>query len=183
MSTPSNEPLWVRAIDRLNIGLFSVAAAVIVILMLHMVADVAGRYLFNKPIPGTLEIVTFWWMPIIVFLSLGWAQQRGEHITVTLLTERLGATWRRVIETAGDLLSLAVVALLAWFTFQGALKGMEVGQASIGSISVPIWPVKFIAAVGLVGYFLQLIAAVYRRYSQHGAPVIEENPYSELGAQ
>lgn len=183
MRTSSNEPVWVRAIDRLNLVFFSVAAAVIVVLMLHMVVDVAGRFLFNKPIPGTLEIVTFWWMPIIVFLSLGWAQQRGEHITVTLLTERLSPAWRRFAESCGDVLSLVVVAILAWYTFEGALKGFEVGQSSIGSVSVPIWPVKFIAAIGLVGYFLQLIAAVYRRYSKHGAPEVEENPYSELGAQ
>jgi len=167
----------------MNVILFSVAAAVIVILMLHMIADVAGRYLFNKPIPGTLELVTYWWMPLIVFLSLGWAQQRGEHITVTLLTERLSPTWRRIVETAGDAISLIVVAILAWYALEGATKGLAVGKASTGLVPVPIWPLEFVAALGLVGYLLQLVAAVYRRYSKYRAPEAEENIYSELGGQ
>jgi TRAP-type C4-dicarboxylate transport system permease small subunit len=159
------DPIAIRVIDRINRILVSVAAAVTIVLMLHMVVDVAGRYLANRPIAGTLEYVTFWWMPLIVFLALGWAQYRSEHINVTLLTETLPDRARRVAETIADGISIVVVIILAVFAFQGAEHSFAISEAALGTATVLIWPTKFVVVLGLAGLLLQLGATVYRRFT------------------
>jgi TRAP-type C4-dicarboxylate transport system permease small subunit len=168
------DPIAIRVIDRFNRILVSVAAVVTLVLLAHMVADVAGRYLANRPIAGTLEYVTYWWMPLIVFLALGWAQYRSEHINVTLLTETLSDRSRRVAETLADGLSAVVVIILGVFAFQGAEHAFEISEAALGTATVLIWPAKFIVVVGLVGLLLQLAATVYRRWTT-GVPDAAES--------
>jgi TRAP-type C4-dicarboxylate transport system permease small subunit len=160
----TTNPLWVRVIDTINRVLFSVAAVAIVILMIQVILDVSGRYFFNHPIAGTLELVTYWWMPIIVFLSLGWAQRRGEHISVTLLTETLSERLSKIIWTIGDIFGLVVIGMLIVFAWQGAAKSAGVHEASLGTAVVLIWPIKIVAVIGLVSYLLQVVVTLYHRY-------------------
>lgn len=163
MNATSN-PLWVRLIDTVNRVLFSVAAAAIVLLMIQVILDVTGRYFFNRPIAGTLELVTYWWMPIIVFLSLGWAQRRGEHVSVVILTETLSDRLSKVVWTIGDLFGLAVIAMLITFAWEGAAKATAVQEAALGTATVLIWPIKIVAVIGLVSYFLQVVVTLYHRF-------------------
>lgn len=163
MNATSN-PLWVRVIDTINRVLFSVAAAAIVLLMIQVILDVCGRYFFNRPIAGTLELVTYWWMPIIVFLSLGWAQRRGEHISVTLLTETLSDRLAKIVWTIGDVFGLAVIAMLIVFASEGAGRATAVHEAALGTATVLIWPMKIVAVIGLISYFLQVVVTLYHRF-------------------
>ena len=48
-----------------------VGAICVVLMMLHVTADVVGRYLFNAPLPGTTVWVANYYMIIIVFLAIG----------------------------------------------------------------------------------------------------------------
>lgn len=176
MTTATNDtvrdPLGIRLIDRINRILVSVAAVVTIVLMLHMVVDVAGRFLANRPLAGTLEYVTYWWMPLIVFLGLGWAQYRKEHINVTLLTETLSDRTRKIADTIADVITLIVVALLVVFSFQGAEHSFAIGEAALGTATVPIWPTRFVAVIGLVGLLLQVAATIYRRWTT-GVPDVD----------
>ena len=46
-------------------------------LMLLIVSDVIGNYLFNSPIPGVLELVACYFMTMVVFLSMAAVQKTG----------------------------------------------------------------------------------------------------------
>ena len=175
----TTNPYWVRVIDTINRVLFSVAAVAIVILMIQVILDVGGRYFFNRPIAGTLELVTYWWMPIIVFLSLGWAQRRGEHISVTLLTDTLSERLNRIVWTVGDVFGLIIVGMLTVFAWQGAAKATGVGEAALGTAVVLIWPIKIVAVVGLAAYILQLVVTLYHRFRPEPEEV-EEDLETEL---
>ncbi len=54
----------------------------IVLMMLHVTADVVGRYLFNAPLTGTIVIVGHYYMIIVVFIALGVAEEKNSHISV-----------------------------------------------------------------------------------------------------
>ncbi|MDP5335124.1 MAG: TRAP transporter small permease, partial [Paracoccaceae bacterium] len=60
-------------------------------MMLHVTADVAGRYLFNSPLPGTIVTVANYYMVIIVFIALGVAEEKRAHISVEFLTDLMPA--------------------------------------------------------------------------------------------
>ena len=65
----------------LNQGANTLAVMIIFFMMFHITADVAGRYLFNNPIPATYEI-TEMLMVLVVFLGLGYTQASRSHIRV-----------------------------------------------------------------------------------------------------
>ena len=175
----TTNPFWVRVIDMINRVLFSVAAVAIIILMVQVILDVGGRFFFNRPIAGTLELVTYWWMPIIVFLSLGWAQRRGEHISVTLLTETLSERLGKIVWTIGDIFGFVVIVMLVVFAWQGAAKSTGIHEAALGTAVVLIWPIKIVAVVGLVSYFLQCVVTLYHRFRPEPEEV-EEDLETEL---
>ena len=51
-----------------------IAAGATLILMVHIIVDVAMRYLANAPLPGTIEVVSYWWMVLIIFPAVALTQ-------------------------------------------------------------------------------------------------------------
>ncbi|HWK76302.1 TRAP transporter small permease [Microbacterium sp.] len=124
-----------------------IGAAVIFVMMLHTLANVVGRFAFNFPVLGTLEIVQYWYMPTIAFLGFIVAKFLNEHIEAPIIFDSL--TWgnRRLLVIVNGILAVVTCLLFAYFTFVGqALHGVETG-ATAGASTVPIWPVMFLLPV------------------------------------
>src|SRR5690606_4887540 len=62
------------AMERLSSAIVRVmtlfAGVGLVLMMLQVNADVAGRYLFTMPVPLTMELVTYYYMTLVAFLPL-----------------------------------------------------------------------------------------------------------------
>ncbi|MBN9263121.1 MAG: TRAP transporter small permease subunit, partial [Hyphomicrobium sp.] len=69
--------------------------------------DVLLKYTANQPIPGTLECVAFYFMPLIVFCSFAHVQQHRHNIEISLFTDLLPRRIAAIIENAARVLSLA----------------------------------------------------------------------------
>ena len=66
-----------------------VGAACILLMMLNVSADVFMRQVFNAPLPGTITIVSNYYMVLIVFLGLAAAEREDSHVSVEFLTDLL----------------------------------------------------------------------------------------------
>ena len=58
-------------------------------------ADVACRYIFNRPIIGVFEL-TEYLVLILIFSFIGYTQSQGGHVSVDLLLPRLPASYRHI---------------------------------------------------------------------------------------
>jgi TRAP-type C4-dicarboxylate transport system permease small subunit len=67
----------------------AISTIVVFALMLHTLANVALRYVFNSPLGGTLEYVSYWYMPIVAFLGMILAKQARQIIEAPILFDRL----------------------------------------------------------------------------------------------
>ncbi|WP_172327436.1 TRAP transporter small permease subunit [Mangrovicoccus sp. HB161399] len=160
------------------LSLCGTAAGVLIFaVMLLVVANVAMRYLFNRPVTGTLEL-TESALPLIIFMSLALTQMHGGHIKVVLLTRRLP---ERLARAANVLAMLAGFVLFAWAAHAGwmmAAKSFAIGELERGSIRFPIWPVKFAVCFGLallaVQYLLDAVwAALGGKFGDGSGEVME----------
>lgn len=143
-----------RVIDLLTV----LSGLAVALMMLHVTADVIGRYVFGVPLPGTITIVSYYYMVIAAFLPLAFVEQKSAHISVEVLTERLPLVVRKHL--AGWLLvvSGAVFALLAVRTWGEAVSKYEIGAAIVqGEDSIPIWPTYFFLPVGCGLMFLVVL--------------------------
>lgn len=142
-----------------------IGGAIVLLLTLQIAVDVISRNLANRPLGGTLELTSHLFMPLIVFLSLAYAEQTGEHIRATILSARLTPALRRVAETIALLASLVIVLALTYAAIQAAVYSTEIRLEALGAIDLPVWPVKIFAAAGLALFALQLMSTLIRHLS------------------
>ena len=99
---------WSNVGRVMQLALEGVAGATLFALMLLTTADVVGRYFFNLPILGTVEL-TQQMLAAVVFLSLPVACWREEHVSVDLLD-----AMRQMIVNLIIAVALWVIATRVW---------------------------------------------------------------------
>jgi len=136
------------------VGLISSAATLLT--MVLVVANIIGRYLFNKPLTGTLEF-TESLLVLIIFCSVAVTQYDGGHIRVILMTRRLPKHVQRiftVIAMLGGCVFFTWCSYAAWiFAFQA----YSFNEQEWGEIVFPLWPMKFVVFFGLATLALQFL--------------------------
>jgi TRAP-type C4-dicarboxylate transport system permease small subunit len=156
-----------KAMDRVSARLNRVSAAAVVFIMLLTCADVVMR-LFNRPIPGTYELVGYFGAVIVAFALAYTFVERG-HISVELLVDHVPARPRAFIEGTGYLLSAALFGLLAWQSQVYAMDLIETGEVS-PTIGIPTWPFVLSLTVGCGMLSLVLFLDALRQLKKGLAP-------------
>jgi TRAP-type C4-dicarboxylate transport system permease small subunit len=94
-------------------GVTTFAAVVLTGIMMVTVIDVLGRYLLNRPLPGSSEITEIL-MATLIYAGLPVASARNAHIVVDLLDTVTPAPVARVRDAVVRLLSILILAAIAW---------------------------------------------------------------------
>ncbi|HEV7371611.1 TRAP transporter small permease [Arenibaculum sp.] len=152
-----------------NVQLF-LSGAGIVLMMVNISLDVLGTGLFGVGVPVTIELVTYYYMIMAVFLPLAAVEAKREYLIVDLFMDRAPEGLRRCSEMLRALATAAVFALLSWLTLMSALKSYRTGELVLSALTVHVWPARFIlpaafAAAALVaaGDLLALVRQPGRR--------------------
>lgn len=141
-------PLMKKIINGLNVTFLKISMILILLMMFITVADVSGRYFFNRPILGVFELTRFG-LGAIVCAALGWSQINKVHIAINLLVTRLPIIWQRLIETFNYLLALITFIIVSWQMFSYTAR-LYTGAQVTSVLGVPIYPFVLISAVGIV---------------------------------
>jgi TRAP-type mannitol/chloroaromatic compound transport system permease small subunit len=142
-------------LQRLALGLLLMGAMGMIVSMLLGVADVVGTQFFDRPVPGALEI-TESTMVLIVFGALAYAQMRRAHIRVELLYGNVGPRAKSLMDAATHAIVLAFFVLLAWQGVGEARYSWEIGEATMGTIRLPLYYARWLLVFGSVLLIVQL---------------------------
>ena len=135
--------------DLLLSALALIGAVATVALMLHVVADIAMRNLFNRPIPATYEVVVNYYMVALAFIPLAWVEKSGAMVQVEVINGALNPAMLRLSDALVALISAAIYAALAWVTWQVAVRQTGVGGfVTANQIRVPVWPAYWLPPTG-----------------------------------
>jgi TRAP-type C4-dicarboxylate transport system permease small subunit len=137
-------------------GLGMISAVATFVMMVLVVTNVAGRYLLNRPLTGTLEF-TESLLVIIIFLSVALTQYDGGHIRVTLLTRRLPKTWAHALTVASMLCGAAFFAWCAYAAWIYAVQSYSFNEHEWGEVVFPLWPMKFVVFFGIALLAIQFL--------------------------
>ncbi len=129
------------------------SGAVLMLLMLGTVADVALRYLFNAPFRGSLELTEFA-MALIVWLSMAYCGWVGGHIAVDLLDRWLNRPALAWLPALLSLLGAGVFILMAW---QIVLETLDTMSKISNMMRIPHYPFKFAVAFGAAMFAVVLL--------------------------
>ena len=142
-------------------GLNSVGTLWIFVLMLAVNADVAGRTLFNSPVPGVPE---FGRLSIvgIIFLQLAHALRSGRITRADGLLRAAKRRWPRFaagVEAVFSLAGTGVFAVLVYGSYRPFLRSWASGEyAGVeGYVTFPTWPVRLVIVIGCALAALQFL--------------------------
>ncbi|WP_238364202.1 TRAP transporter small permease subunit [Mesobacterium pallidum] len=159
------DPALLAWIDRLALGLALVAGLALCLLALNVFVDVIGRAFFKTPLRGTLEMTAQWWMPALTLLAFAYTERRQDHIKVTILLDTLPARMRAWVEGCFGLIATALLVGLAWHAWHEAMDSFGYRETTSSLPPVAIWPVKFVAVIGVAALALQTAATSFRHFT------------------
>jgi len=178
-------PVWKRSVffrrfegvlskieDYLNLA----SVFIIMFLMFFATTEIIGRYIFNSPVPGHVEIVELI-MVGIVFFGIAYTQRVDGHVRMELFVTRVlkGRSYH-IAEALTNILSLFVYVFILVYTFKATLFAYQIGD-NTSYLYWPTWPSKLAVPLGCL--FLCIRFAV--EIIQHTAQAIVGGEMRDLG--
>ena len=168
--------------SRLVGAMNATGTALVLVVMAVILADVLGRLLLSRPLPGTPEIVAMS-IAAIVFLQFPSTLRAGRVIAADGLLGLVGRRrprLQRAVLALHHAVGAAMFAIVCRFVVP-RVADAHADQDYYGSLSVftfPKWPVFAIVAFGAGVMALQyaLIAATHARAAWRGEPLDDVAP-------
>ena len=128
-------------------GLSWASAAILLVVMFLIVASFLSRDIFGKELAGIVEFSATC-LVAIVFLGLAYAQAKGAHVKVDLVTGSLGPRKKPIMTIVGLILSTIISGLIIWKTGEVAWNSFLLREYRWGLISFPLWPARWLVPIG-----------------------------------
>jgi TRAP-type C4-dicarboxylate transport system permease small subunit len=118
------------------------------LMMAHVTVDVACRYLLNRPLEGTTEIVAGYYMVVVAYLPWAWLARHDRHIVAGVF-QRIGTPrfdfW---LEIAVKLVTIVYVSVFTYQTFLAAIERTRSGEVWLaGTMYLPVWPSRWMLPI------------------------------------
>jgi TRAP-type C4-dicarboxylate transport system permease small subunit len=151
----------IERVERGLLALSILSGFATLLIIIVVCVDVAGRFFFNAPLHGGVEVSELL-MVVLVFFGLAAAQQQRQNYSIELLTRHLPDWAQKLLELLGYATCLAIVLLLAWPSSKQAMMSYERGEAGFGIMPFPLWPARILLAIGLWLLAVQFACDIYR---------------------
>lgn len=130
-------------------------SSVALLLMMSLTClDIAMRYFFSNPIPGTYDLVSLAGA-ILVSFAMPYTMLRKGHVAVEILVQNLSKRKQLAIETLTHILGIALFLVLVWQAMKLGAHMKRVGEVT-PTLLVPFYPILYCMALG----FLMLCLAI-----------------------
>ena len=144
---PHTEPAFLSTLERWlrwgSYALFWLATAMVAAMLVHIVLDVALKYLFNRPLPMTVEMVAHYYMVAVVFLPMPLVELRNAGVSVDLFYRMFGPNARRSIMLLAYFGQILFFGILAYQSGLDALEAMQSRKFVYLDFRLDTWPAAF----------------------------------------
>jgi TRAP-type C4-dicarboxylate transport system permease small subunit len=150
-------------------------------MMSLIVADVVSRNFLGGSIAGSFEIVQNYFMPLAVFPALAYVYGSGVLPKMDFAMLKLTQAVQDVVVYLLLLVELVLFALLAYYTWEFAVSGMDRGTEFVaGGELYLLWPLFFVVPVSFALVLLETLFVVVNNVlgdkvtiSMHHGPEVE----------
>lgn len=164
--------------QRLALALAGIGAVLIVLMMLQIFADVISRFVFSYPLPGTIEIVSHYYMVGSTFLPIALVHLERGHFFAESFKSLVSPRVIRALDGTNGLVLAFMAGLIAWRTLGTALESTAVNeQVQLSLFVIPTWPARWTLPVSFCLLTLVALLEAWRDFSGRSAaadaPVVE----------
>src|SRR5690554_4135827 len=133
-----------RITDRLTGFLSYFGMIGVLAMMLHICADIIGRTVFDVSVPATLEMVTRYYMLMLVLLPLAWVESKRVMSMVEAFSGLFGELGLRIVDLLVAVVCIGIYSVLAISTWEKAIEQYDVGAYIVGlDTLIIVCPVYF----------------------------------------
>jgi len=128
----------------------------VILMMLLTVAHGVGRYIFNSPIKGLVEMSQFM-LVLVIFMLMPYTETKKNHLVIGLVVDRMPQKAQAILNSVMYIFSLLVLGVATYRAVERGVFQIGAGQTSM-FLRIPHWPFFFI--VCLCWLLLMLAVAV-----------------------
>jgi len=148
--------LITNGINRISISTGTAMSLLVAIVALLITIEVVRRYAFNDPTTWSLQLVGLLTGATFTLTGAYTLYQKG-HVSVDILSGRLGPRKRAIIEMVSLVLFVTFVGTLLVSGWHFTWTALVQGQTTTSQWKAPIWPAKMVIPLGA---FLLLLAGL-----------------------
>lgn len=137
------------ALTRITNTFQFVAITLLIAMTLLISIDVVGRYVFDRPLPGTLELVSNFAMPLMIFLTAAHCYRSGGLINIDLVPGRLKGRARTAVNFVAMGFTTLIAVVLTYSAGRHAFLAFEQGSIQSGHFEYKAWPIYAVIFLGL----------------------------------
>lgn len=135
------------------------------LMMVHVTVDVFFRSFLNAPIPGTIEVVSAYYMVIIAFFPLAYISQTDGHIIVELFTSWLPKKKLSVLNLVVGIVVAGYLTVFVWASVSIAVAKTDEGEVRETAAGyLQVWPSRWLLAVGLMIMAVIAVRQISQQY-------------------
>jgi TRAP-type C4-dicarboxylate transport system permease small subunit len=126
--------------------------------------DVVGRYFFNKPVRGTIDLIEIL-MGILFASGVAITTALDDHISVDSLYDMLPSLGQYILRVFAGCVCTFIFFISVWQGFQGGMLAMKSGKVS-PTLDIPLFPFKFLLTIGFLVsliYSIKQLVLLFRR--------------------
>ena len=162
METSKSYRLYENALNTLSLWAVRLGAVILTSMMVLVFTDVFLRYVFNKPLSGSVEIVEIM-MALTIALGMAYTGIKKGHIAVELVVSHFSPRVQAAFDVFHHLIATAMFLFMGWKTAQQALVTSR-RHVTTTVLEIPIYPFVWVLSIcaGLLGlvFFLQFLEAI-----------------------
>lgn len=131
-------------------------------------------------VPRSADEFAGYCMGASAFLGLADALRSGDHIRVTLVTERFPPRGRRFLDWVALATGLGLAVWIAWYTARLAIVSWQLDDVSSGLIALPMWVPQGGMAWGAIAFVVAMLELAMKM--RGGAPLPGGGDMQEFNA-
>lgn len=149
----------IKCVHAINKICAEVCGWMLSIVMLLLIADVGFRT-FATPVMGVAEIAMFV-MIGTVYAGLGNCEMGRGHVRVGSVVEMLSPRHQKTAMIITYMVAIITIGIATYAMCDNAWDSFSDSEGIAGAVNYPLYPVKFVMALGMIVYTVQLMINLY----------------------
>lgn len=135
----------------------------LIAMMLLITLDVILNKAIGRPIPGTIEITSYYFMVLIVFLLLPNIEKNQSHISADFIVVRFSKKIQNYFDILGKVLTIVFYSLLLNASYNQAIKSTQRLETVMSNFTFYIWPARWGVVLGLFSAVMVTVLVIVHR--------------------
>jgi len=141
-----------------------ISCGLLLLMSFLTVADISSRWIFKKPLSGTIELEGYM-LALLIFLGTAYTGQKDKHVTVDMISREYPKKISLFVSSLSSAAFMFFSAMISYYQFERCLEAYHVNE--VGQITgIPLYPIMLMTALGAALLFAVFLVKYLRTQAE-----------------